>query len=208
MSTQWKNTDSAANAVLWAAAGFKVKPTAANRAALYGNTTVGAIIPGQTVGLFGADINEVTARPGVSHTGWVIRKAGTGGRAGRVQYEVLVAGTMKTDNPADDAVMPNYRILFSLQPLASSASLANNGVSTFNVNTTSAPVGAPVSVLWQYSNNAGNTWANASTAGFGGYQSNSLTVNANTVANGLVRALGSSNASINATSFAVSFTTT
>jgi hypothetical protein len=34
---------------------------------------------------------------GVAHTGWNIRTVGTGGRAGRIQYETLVAGGITTD---------------------------------------------------------------------------------------------------------------
>lgn len=45
---------------------------------------------------------------GGAHTGWVLRTAGTGGRAGRVQYETLVAmgGTFSTD-ASDDAILPD-----------------------------------------------------------------------------------------------------
>jgi len=35
---------------------------------------------------------------GVAHTGWNIRTVGSGGRAGRVQYETLVAGGITTDD--------------------------------------------------------------------------------------------------------------
>jgi hypothetical protein len=43
---------------------------------------------------------------GAAHTGWVLRTVGTGGRAGRVQYETLVAfgGNMTTDG-SDDAIL-------------------------------------------------------------------------------------------------------
>jgi len=56
---------------------------------------------------------------GVSHAGWVIRTEGTGGRAGRVQYETLVAmgslgaqtagfGTAATTSDAsDDTILPD-----------------------------------------------------------------------------------------------------
>jgi len=42
---------------------------------------------------------------GAAHTGWVLRTVGTGGRAGRVQYETLVAmgGNLSTD--AEDVVL-------------------------------------------------------------------------------------------------------
>ena len=42
---------------------------------------------------------------GVTHAGWVIRTEGSGGRAGRVQYETLVAmGSMSTDGSDDNAL--------------------------------------------------------------------------------------------------------
>ena len=43
---------------------------------------------------------------GAAHTGWVLRTVGTGGRAGRVQYETLVAfgGNFSTDG-SDDAIL-------------------------------------------------------------------------------------------------------
>jgi len=43
---------------------------------------------------------------GAAHTGWVLRTVGTGGRAGRVQYETLVAmgGNLTTDG-SDDAII-------------------------------------------------------------------------------------------------------
>lgn len=62
--------------------------------ALQGATATGAI----TVG--GA------ANKGIPHTGWVLRTEGTGGRAGRVQYEVLVAGGIVSDG-SDDTILPD-----------------------------------------------------------------------------------------------------
>jgi hypothetical protein len=44
-----------------------------------GDTATGLLIP------------TGAKRQGAAHAGWVIRTEGTGGRAGRVQYEVLVA---------------------------------------------------------------------------------------------------------------------
>ena len=44
---------------------------------------------------------------GIAHTGWVLRTEGTGGRAGRVQYEVLVAMSEVTSDASDDAVLPD-----------------------------------------------------------------------------------------------------
>lgn len=43
---------------------------------------------------------------GVAHAGWVVRKVGSGGRAGRVQYETLVAmGSITGDS--EDVVLPD-----------------------------------------------------------------------------------------------------
>jgi len=44
---------------------------------------------------------------GVSHAGWVTRTVGSGGRAGRVQYETLVAMGSITSDGSDDAVLPD-----------------------------------------------------------------------------------------------------
>ena len=44
---------------------------------------------------------------GVAHAGWVVRTEGSGGRAGRVQYETLVAmGSIGSDG-SDDTVLPD-----------------------------------------------------------------------------------------------------
>jgi hypothetical protein len=42
----------------------------------------------------------------ITHSGWVVRKVGTGGRAGRIQYETLVAGGIATD-ASDDTLFPD-----------------------------------------------------------------------------------------------------
>lgn len=44
---------------------------------------------------------------GIPHTGWVLRTEGTGGRAGRVQYEVLVAMSEVTNDASDDTILPD-----------------------------------------------------------------------------------------------------
>jgi hypothetical protein len=43
----------------------------------------------------------------IAHTGWVRRTVGTGGRAGRVFYETLVAGGSITGDQADDIQFPD-----------------------------------------------------------------------------------------------------
>lgn len=44
---------------------------------------------------------------GVVHAGWVLRTEGTGGRAGRVQYETLVAMRNITSDGSDDEILPD-----------------------------------------------------------------------------------------------------
>ena len=62
---------------------------------LQGTTATGAAVVG------GAQ------NKGVTHAGWNVRTVGSGGRAGRVQYETLVAmGSISTDG-SDDDVLPD-----------------------------------------------------------------------------------------------------
>jgi hypothetical protein len=70
----------------------------------YNQSTVGATVSGNgissaavTVNLDGNDASNKGA-----HAGWVLRKVGTGGRAGRVQVETLVAMGSMTGDGADD----------------------------------------------------------------------------------------------------------
>jgi hypothetical protein len=49
--------------------------------------------------------NNATESDGITHSGWNLRTAGTGGRAGRVFYETLVAGSIQGD-AADDTKLP------------------------------------------------------------------------------------------------------
>lgn len=51
-----------------------------------------------------ADIGSVGGA--AAHTGWHIRTEGTGGRAGRVHFECLVAGGISTD-ASDDVILPD-----------------------------------------------------------------------------------------------------
>lgn len=43
---------------------------------------------------------------GVTHAGWVVRTEGTGGRAGRVSYETLVAMGSMTADGSEDTILP------------------------------------------------------------------------------------------------------
>jgi hypothetical protein len=81
--------------------------TTAGSATLQGETATGYVVSGGNKGV------------GITHAGWVLRTEGTGGRAGRVQYETLVAmGSLGAQTAAygtaalvadasDDAILPN-----------------------------------------------------------------------------------------------------
>lgn len=61
---------------------------------------------GNTAAANGASfVAVVGGAQGVAHTGWNLRIVGSGGRAGRVQYETLVAGGIGTD--AEDVILPD-----------------------------------------------------------------------------------------------------
>jgi len=161
--SQWKMDDSAANSVNWAVAQVKKTPNTANRDAFYGNTTANAYFDGATVGQFAVDDNEIAAGGGkVAHTGWVLRTVGSGGRAGRVMTEVLVAGGIISDG-SDDAVLPDYTLRIVTQPLANTANTSDSENATFRVVAASTPSGATLGYAWTYAN--GDTLASGANVG-------------------------------------------
>lgn len=66
----------------------------------------GAVLTASLVGSGANLIAHSGEGPKIPHTGWVLRKEGTGGRAGRVSYEVLVAGGISSDG-SDDTILPD-----------------------------------------------------------------------------------------------------
>ena len=88
---QWGNTDDAANSVLWGVSQLNLTANSDNRDALFGNTTADAFVSGETIGQYGVDTQEAQANGAFAHSGWVLRKAGSGGRAGRVGQRPLSA---------------------------------------------------------------------------------------------------------------------
>ena len=216
---QWGNTDDAANSVSWAAQSLSVGSgpvaQAANNTALFGNTTADVFITGATVGQFGVDTAEQRAArdagdPRPAHAGWVLRTEGSGGRAGRVQYETLVAmGTITGDD--EDTVFPDLNIRILTQPADASANSSADEQATFTVSATSVPSGS-LTYLWQYTTDAGNTDTFATTAavpGFSGQTTTTLTVNANTIVDGtLVRVVVSATGADSVTSQSAELTVT
>jgi hypothetical protein len=104
---QWTMTDCDAGYPLWSNNVLGVS----NTEHIYGSTTEDAFITDQIAGVFGVDTTEMGVTsgeaPGVPHAGWVLRREGTGGRAGRVHYEVLVAASSITGDGSDDTELPD-----------------------------------------------------------------------------------------------------
>lgn len=213
---QWGNTDDAANSVLWAVAQYKKTANSDNRDAFFGNTTANAYFDGITVGQYGVDTSEMRAtraagEPRPAHAGYVVRTEGQGGRSGRVSYEVLVAtGTITGD--AEDTSFPDRLIVIDTQPANASANSSDDETATFTVATSTVPSGGTVTFLWQYTTDPGNTASFATTAavaGFADQTTNTLSVSANTIADGtLVRVVVSSTGADSVTSDAAELTVT
>ena len=110
----WSNTDANTSAPKFVTSYLKVSQSSANVNLAYGNTTTSAFITNANVGIFAVDTTEIASASATNkasrpaHSGWILRTAGTGGRAGRVQTEVLVAmGSITLDGGAvanDDVV--------------------------------------------------------------------------------------------------------
>lgn len=163
--SQWGTNDVASNSVIWAPTSVKLAPTRTQANLLFGNTTANAYIAGATIGMYGASGAEVSANGGgIAHSGWVLRTEGQGGRAGRVSYEVLVAGGI-TGDATDDTVLPDYRITITSQPAGDTANTSAGEDATFTVTAVTVPAGGSITYQWRYANggtiqagaNVGNT---------------------------------------------------
>ena len=192
---QWGKNDAASNSVLWAPTSVKLAPNTANRDALFGNTTADAVITGVTVGQYGVDDNEVAAGGGkVSHTGWILQTTGSGGRAGRVMTEVLVAGGINTVPDAEDTSYPDYTLRITTQPLANTANTTAGQNATFRVVGASTPAGATLGYAWTYANgDAIGAGANVGVTTTANLVVNSAVVTVNTAFKVAVSATGAAN---------------
>lgn len=67
---------------------------------MFNNTTPGAFLSGQAVGVFGADATEtgVSNNKGIAHAGWLVRRAGTGSLA---TFTINASATATAYNNAD-----------------------------------------------------------------------------------------------------------
>ena len=161
----WGSTDTAANSDIAALMQVNKAMTSANQSSLYENVSEGDFIANLKIGQFGVDTTEIHAdQTGHGyHAGWVLRKEGTGLRAGRITYETLVAmGSMSGDG-SDDTQFPDnqYRIVITTQPKSNTAAVPKN--LNFKVAAKSDPTGDTLSYFWQVYDSG---WANvANTAG-------------------------------------------
>jgi hypothetical protein len=209
----WGNTDDAANSTISAASQVNKTPNTANQTDLFGNTTPDAYFTGATIGQFGVDGGEMEAAraTGVkpAHAGWILRTEGSGGRAGRVHQEVLVAMRTITGD-AEDAVYPDYILSILTQPVGASANGDADETGVFTVSAGSTPDGATLTYLWQYSTDVGVSYATTvAVSGFAGQTTDELTVSANTIADGtLVRCVVSAAGADSVTSDAAELTVT
>jgi hypothetical protein len=175
------NYDNAANAPYWAvnstivnATNVKANysaPTAANVALLYGNTTSDVYTAGETIGLFMVDANEQDAQEALgtppAHKGWNLKTTGSGGRAGRVQWETLVALALgSSDNNDDDTTLPDSVITITSQPSTLQGPVSAASANTVEFSVTAAITAGASSALsyqWQVNNNSGGTWVDIDT---------------------------------------------
>lgn len=192
--SSWGNTDDAANSVFYAPAQLNKTANTDNQTNLFGNTTADAFVTGAKIGQFGVSANEAQAlRDGantkVAHAGWNLRIEGTGGRAGRVRYETLVAMGSLTGDATDDAVIPDYKLRVGTQPTSATANATNNDRATFTVLGRSTPTGATLGYFWQKWD--GSAFANLSNAGaYSNTTTAALSVLANTASNGEIYRAG------------------
>jgi len=121
-----------------------------------------------TVGVFGVSAMEMqaarsgnTSRP--AHAGWVLRKEGTGGRAGRVTYETLVAGGDITGD-YENVAFPNYNIVIVQQPTFSANGAPAGTPTNISIIAHSVPEGQPLIYHWQVSY-GGGAFANVPNTG-------------------------------------------
>jgi hypothetical protein len=145
----WGNVDNAANSDIAVLSQVKRSISTAERTALFGNTVADVYIANATVGQFGVDNNEMAAMEGSAkpaHAGWSLRTEGSGGRAGRVFYETLVAMGSLSGDASDDTTVPDYKLRITTQPTSNTWASGNSV--TLRVVAASTPSGATLAYQW------------------------------------------------------------
>ena len=183
-------SDAASNVSPVVCSTVQVTSNTDNRTALYGNTTADAFVTNTTKGVFGVSVAEAQALRAGANTrvvtpGYQLRTVGSGGRAGRVTNETLVAVRISGTDASDDTIVPDYKILVTTQPSDGTYHSGNNQIGTFTVVGGSTPSGATLSYKWQKWN--GSAFANLTNTGaYSNTTTATLSVLANTASNGEV----------------------
>jgi hypothetical protein len=130
---------------------------------------------------FGVDTAETAAEASqgtpVTHAGWVLRTEGSGGRAGRVFNETLVAmGSMTSD--LEDVKIQDLNIVIGTQPV--NRSVTAPAATTFAVVATTVPAGGTIGYDWEVSTNGGSTWADATGGVYSGANTATLAISNST----------------------------
>ena len=160
----WGMTDNAANSDIAVLMQMGQHVDTANQSTLFENVTAGAtgphLNPDVIYGQFGVSTNEIQADPAGHgyHAGWVLRKEGTGLRAGRVTYETMVAARSLGGDGSDDTWFPDYTLVITTQP--TSNNFATKKDLTFTVAGSSTPSGATLRYQWQRYITGNSAWVN------------------------------------------------
>jgi hypothetical protein len=105
--------------------------------------------------VYGVDTNEILTVQ-ATHTGWVKVTTGTGRRAGRTQYETLVAMGSITGAAADNAVFPTATIVIAA--LATPIALVHPAALVISAAVTGLTMGGKVNYAWSVSANGTTGW--------------------------------------------------
>jgi hypothetical protein len=175
---QWGKTDTAVDMPLWISNYNKKKANAANRLAAFGNTTA------NVHGVFVVDTTEAQANPGLPGPGILRRRVGSGGRAGRVETELLVAAsTYGPVDATDDATIPDASVKITAGSPADQ-SIATGAATTFVLAVTKRPTNATVTYQWQL--DSGSGFNNLTNAGvYSGVTTATLAISSVTGLNGM-----------------------
>ena len=172
---QWGKTDAAADMPIWIGQLNKKKANTANRTAAFGNSSPNVI------GVFTVNTAEAQANPGIAHAGIITRKVGSGGRAGRVQTEVLIAaGSYGATDAADDTQIPDARVTIPSSTPANKT-VATASATSLTISPTVKPTGVALTYQWELSTNGGGSFAALTNVGvYTGVTTSTLSISAST----------------------------
>ncbi len=100
-----------------------------------------------------------TAKTPVTHAGWVKVTTGSGGRAGRKQYETLIASSSVAGVAADDTEAPEPTITTFAMPANLTAQARDAIIASACTVTPGAGIKGTITYQWQVSANGSTGWA-------------------------------------------------